>query len=542
MNIQKMIPTGFTRKGMIGFALLMAGALGLSYYGWSETFRAAGVEVGQSELWSRVVDLVKGENVLVVGQVYQSHWTLELARWGIKALLLLAVLQTGAYFFRRQWLRWRFRRVAGHHVYAGLSDVNVELVRRSLAAGARVAVIDPDEQHPERLGLEAKGVLFLCGNATDGELLRASGLAKAARMVVGTTSDEVNVTIVEKATDLLQDARQEGPEMVVSIESTGLRSLLVEHWELLQPGGRHVVKVVGSRTVALRHLLTDLTTELAGRQGAGSTAPRLLVVAGLSFTAEFLKLAVPFIQISGDHKPLFAVCGFDEKARRAFLQRHPELELVAQIEFLPVEAQDIDLSGGSFDAAVVHMEGEVQTLRTACRLLVNGNFQIGAVKALVDTRPRIRLRTNPRLQVIAIPEAGLQSHEFGDDSLERLARDNHQSYIDALPEGERAGAPQWAGLPEAFKESNRLAVIHRPIKQTIWNISASSGRDAVLEVLASSEHQRWMAEKIMDGWRGGVVRDNQRKVHPDIKPYQDLSEEVKQKDRVQVSKALGLTL
>jgi hypothetical protein len=44
----------------------------------------------------------------------------------------------------------------------------------------------------------------------------------------------------------------------------------------------------------------------------------------------------------------------------------------------------------------------------------------------------------------------------------------------------------------------------------------------------------------MSGWRGGTERDNVRKIHPDILPYDQLSEEVKEKDRVQVRKALGL--
>jgi hypothetical protein len=61
----------------------------------------------------------------------------------------------------------------------------------------------------------------------------------------------------------------------------------------------------------------------------------------------------------------------------------------------------------------------------------------------------------------------------------------------------------------------------------------------MLEHLTICEHQRWMGEKAMDGWRGGDQRDNTRRIHPDIQPFEKLSEPVKEKDRVQVRKAVS---
>lgn len=132
------------------------------------------------------------------------------------------------------------------------------------------------------------------------------------------------------------------------------------------------------------------------------------------------------------------------------------------------------------------------------------------------------------------------SPEFGDHSLEQQARENHDAYLAGLEPAERASASPWSALPESFKDSNRWAVLHRGVKQALWQTADEAAKPALLELLACSEHQRWMAEKIMDGWRGGPVRDNQRKIHPDIRPSAELSELAKEKDRVQVRKALGL--
>jgi hypothetical protein len=85
-----------------------------------------------------------------------------------------------------------------------------------------------------------------------------------------------------------------------------------------------------------------------------------------------------------------------------------------------------------------------------------------------------------------------------------------------------------------------LAVLHRRIKRELWSSAAGAGTPQFLEHLAICEHQRWMGEKILQGWTYGETRDDGRLLHPDIRSYSDLSPETKEKDRVQVRKALGL--
>jgi hypothetical protein len=53
----------------------------------------------------------------------------------------------------------------------------------------------------------------------------------------------------------------------------------------------------------------------------------------------------------------------------------------------------------------------------------------------------------------------------------------------------------------------------------------------MIEALAIAEHRRWMAEKIVAGWRHAAIRDDARQLHPSIRPYDELSEDEKQKDR-----------
>ena len=54
------------------------------------------------------------------------------------------------------------------------------------------------------------------------------------------------------------------------------------------------------------------------------------------------------------------------------------------------------------------------------------------------------------------------------------------------------------------------------------------------ERLAVIEHLRWAADRHLDGWSYAPVRDNARRHHPQLVPYPDLSEPMKDLDRFAV--------
>jgi len=63
------------------------------------------------------------------------------------------------------------------------------------------------------------------------------------------------------------------------------------------------------------------------------------------------------------------------------------------------------------------------------------------------------------------------------------------------------------------------------------------------ERLARNTHEVWARARIADGWRHGRVRDDLRKEHPNLVPYDDLPEAEKAYDRktvVETLKALSV--
>jgi hypothetical protein len=105
----------------------------------------------------------------------------------------------------------------------------------------------------------------------------------------------------------------------------------------------------------------------------------------------------------------------------------------------------------------------------------------------------------------------------------------------------------WNKLPERYRESNRLAAMHHQVKRCLWRARQPGDESQVLEHLARCEHMRWMAEKVMDGWRwSGSLdpssRSNEKLRHHLLVPYDALDRSEKDKDYNAFLWALDLPL
>ena len=54
----------------------------------------------------------------------------------------------------------------------------------------------------------------------------------------------------------------------------------------------------------------------------------------------------------------------------------------------------------------------------------------------------------------------------------------------------------------------------------------------LMESVAKNIHENWAAGRIKDGWVYGEKRDDEKKTHPCIVPYEELTEAEKDYDRV----------
>jgi Trk K+ transport system NAD-binding subunit len=542
------LPTNVSKKMWPVLAASLIVFLVLGAAGWKKTLEQATGHAGLSEVLENTIEMVSGHDVIVVDHKFEEHWLLLVGKWGIKAVLAVALIQSGLMLFRRQIRHWRFRKVSGHQVFVGLGGYNADLALREAKDGRSISIVDEDEHHPRRGELEQAGALMVTGSCLDPQSLKAAGVERAARVVVcSPEGDDASIAAAESADSLAgRLIRGNQRQIVVCLESRQTRELLNQRWSLIVQPQASTTRIVSFEAAAHRQLVNRMARELSASVEVLNRGPRMLVVAEKDFAHEFIRAAIPFLQVSGEALPEYWVVVDDPKEKDAFDLLNPAASLVAKIHFVHRDAQLApvcpQLAGLQFDMALVKLASESQTLQLSERLLRSSLFQLARVEAVVSESLKVRLVQDDCLRVSSIFELGLHSPEFGDLSLESKARENHEAYLAGLSQDERIKATGWNELPENLKESNRWAVLHREIKREIWSRTSAQDQPSMLEHLSICEHQRWMGEKAMDGWRHADLpeQDKHRRLHPSLIPWAALSETEKDKDRVQVAKALGL--
>jgi RyR domain-containing protein len=149
---------------------------------------------------------------------------------------------------------------------------------------------------------------------------------------------------------------------------------------------------------------------------------------------------------------------------------------------------------------------------------------------------------------------------FSNDT-DGLARALHNRYRQYAPKDGQANVP-WEQLSEDFRDSNRRQLVHIPAKLSSAGVELESwlrsadknpqtatlpgggdllADEALIEKLAILEHERWMADRRINGWRYGIKKTPEKRLHSDLVPYEDLSAASQSYDRL-VIETLGKAL
>lgn len=251
---------------------------------------------------------------------------------------------------------------------------------------------------------------------------------------------------------------------------------------------------------------------------------------------------------------------------------HPALQQWLQVCIVEKAIEDIGpaelerwlADAPSINVSYICTKNEVANLRMARLLLSDFNSVQGVTRPIVpqvvvldppggclmrDLAGHQEYRNNLRLFSLFDAGKDHDSPQQGflwelDDGRARRLHEDYCAMDDArcasTPGATKAAANQpWEALPETYREANRASADHFDVKLRAVGRRIAPKHTAVeapltsaeLEVLARMEHSRWWADRSLDGWQFGETRDNARKLHPDMVPYADLSEPVRQLDR-----------
>jgi hypothetical protein len=278
-----------------------------------------------------------------------------------------------------------------------------------------------------------------------------------------------------------------------------------------------------------------------------------LLLAGLAAPAwAFLDQALQIIQYGNDTPVVTLLCEDPACARTDFGSRYPQAFQVADIRFVRLEETPPLVAVRPVTLALVCLDDPLEARRQAERLAREiARLQQVSPLILVEMglqMPSERLDTwdgqiVPVSHVRESDRDGTGPARLGDE-IARTIHDHYRDTFEALggdPETNPALQP-WTSLPDTYQRSSRHQADHITAKLSIVDcLAVPEGRveffafsPLEVERLAVVEHQRWAAERYLDGWTHGPERVNALKRHPDLIPYAALSEAAKDKDRFAV--------
>lgn len=73
--------------------------------------------------------------------------------------------------------------------------------------------------------------------------------------------------------------------------------------------------------------------------------------------------------------------------------------------------------------------------------------------------------------------------------------------------------------------------VYEPKPEDTSSVTVCEDMETLKELLARNTHENWAKARIAQGWRPGAERNDVRKEHPCLVPYDELPEEEKEYDR-----------
>ncbi len=494
-------------------------------------------------------------------------WQLQVARFVAPLCTLAAVAEAGRLLLAAEIRRQRARRAGGHAVVCGDSQYAHMLADRLHADGERVVVVRAEPFGP--LEYRRRRYLGVVGDATSSEVLRGAGVPRAHTVYACTDDDDRNHAIANTANRLIQERRHPSrvyvqvhdPEMCLSLQArrlgaAGSSRIRLDYFH---------VNDIAARALHRHHPLPSFT----GRRtrvliaGEGSFRRALLVETarhwwsrGMDGGLRGRPLQVDLVAPDAGTELVLAATRYPFLNRVCRLSAYDRAidELIALDQF----------GTGGYDRIYICASDEISGLRFALdtpalwreaqsSVFVPVYRQAALAAAFHgDFRHDLLDEVHGRLRLYPVLTHACEAQLITEDLTERLAQQIHDRYLrlqqrTGVRLGEAPAMVPWSRLPESLRRANRSHV--QDIAAKLLNLGcvvaprlggagdASAAGQAIddrIDQLARLEHERWCGERLGEGWVYGERRDELRRRHPLLRPWDELPAAVQEQNREEI--------
>ena len=438
----------------------------------------------------------------------------------------------------------------GHVVICGLGDVGSVFLRHLREAGDRVVVIESDAANPNVGLCRSSGVPIIVGDAQRERTLQAAGVQRRP------TPRRVSARRRERRDRRRRGSTRERPlqgtlPCLARIGDPELCALLRIRQAKLT-GAASALDFFNTDEISARLLLDEFPIDTERDR------PHILV-GDLDALGAWVvyHAARDWYERRADPTTRLVVTVVDNEADhrvQSLLGHYPALEHVCRFIPLPASVSKIhrlrahhaDLAAPPMTRAYVTAYDDEHAVQLALQLRQELDAAVPLVVALARADGVARLfdvagdAAGFNIDVFPTLERTCTVELIRGGSYEAIAHAFHRRWRAEQLASDKP-APSWSELDESRKESSRSHARHIAVKlRNIgcdiaplrdWDASEFAFSDDEIETLAIAEHDRWIAERLADGWSLGD-KDIENKKTPYLVPFADLPDDIAEYDHI----------
>jgi len=485
---------------------------------------------------------------------------LNIARFLAPFSLALAAIMAVIWFARDQIKYSRLRRIKKHNVIFGTRLSGNYLLRNILKKGGKLVIVG-DKNDISEEDIQHKNIYFLDGQVDDPNLHKKARVCLAEQIFYVDTDSNLNISASLVSAGLVQETGK-GREISAYTHVSSINTIDLLH--NLDYFNRSVVdrnikskldiQLFNIYERASRIIMWDFSPDMYFSLHQPEDKQANLFISGLCPLGRSLIIQIAQMCHFGNLKKTeLYIWDSDEKNFISFMNDYPALKDILDVYFvksIKADQEGISFNGSSVKPQMLYICNEQNTISLDILSKLDAYMLSADCKLVLCHQQESDFLYNysgSNVFHFNLKEKTLTLDAITKSGIDKLARMIHNDYLDKEKakgtfDASLASNHEWGCLNEHDKNQNRNQADHLRVKLRAiakQNIPASEApfdfdqlkEPEIVERLSEMEHLRWMALKMLNGFKLGKKKDNDRKLHPNIIPYAELSEEDKQKDR-----------
>ncbi|RLD76413.1 MAG: hypothetical protein DRJ10_13620 [Bacteroidetes bacterium] len=539
--------------GIVGFI-----AFTLSIKGFNILFTEAGVERNYIDLAFQAIKTFGME--FTDGFKSPLPWQLEVSRWLSPAVMLYIAGKTILFLIRREFKSSLIKFKKNHIIITALNQKSRHLITDLLANGETVVVVAAIED-PRKLDIvEKEGAIIVEGDILSDKFLKNIAAHKAKYMVFIENDDEKNISTAISVYNFIVKCEKNKKQTLYTHVGDDLKLNELKELnffeELTEQNKLNLnceIRIFSAHERASRILFLKYSPDVFTKINSPKDQQINIAIIGSKTLAQSMIIRFARLGHYANLKKMKITLFHDGKDIASKLERNfknindlIELETINEdLELFDADKFETIHKNHPFTSTYILCEDDSLSSAILNKLTkVETEKELDVILTLINPDGILSKRyIASKIDSINLHKFNIIEESFTQDALiseklDELAKIIHNDYLSGLKtlNPDKSSHKPWKLLALDFKNQNREQADHifvklRALGYGAENYSEIIFTDEQVELLSEMEHNRWWANMALSGWKNGAKRDDKKKIHTDLIPYEQLPEETKQYDR-----------